>query len=454
LADGADCDDQDGVVPLALKMGNERITVTAVAIGDGPHVPFLKDVAAAGRGDFYLTVRARDLKAIFTKDVMKVSKSLIIEEPFIPAMDPSAPELSGINPSSVPPLLGYVTTSPKPAANIAMVSHKKDPILATWQYGLGRSAAFTSDCKSRWSARWLTWPDYTKFWAQVARSTMRKSSAKDFQTTVDMAGGAGRIIVDAVDDKGNFLNFLKFAGSVVGPDLRARHVAIDQTGPGRYEAAFEAKEVGNYVINVARKDGAQTSTETNVVNIPYPPEYKDISRNTSLLRRLAAETSGKFDPKSDEIFSEGFRQSKVHTDLWVLLALIAVLMLPMDVAVRRLALTPQQAMEILRRLMDLVETRLIRRKSKSKETASGTDKTVGALLRVKKDHKVQQKPVIPPRPAATCDTPPAEAQPLRVQPTAPKPTAPPTPATEKPQDEEDTTSRLLAAKKRARKSDE
>lgn len=445
LADGNDCDNPEGVVAMAAQMAKERITVTTVAIGDGKDVPFLKAVAAAGRGDFYLTLRARDLKAIFTKDVMQVSKSLIVEEPFIPQIDPSCPEVGGIDPASVPPLLGYVATSPKPAATVVMMSHKKDPILATWQYGLGRSAAFTSDCKSRWSARWLPWADYPKFWAQVVRSTMRKSASKDFQTTVDVSGGTGRVVVDAVDDKGSFLNFIKFAGSVVGPDFKSRPLTIEQTGPGRYEAGFEAKEVGNYVVNVARR-GKDQGAETNVTNIPYPPEYKDITRNTPLLKRLASETSGKFSPNASEIFTRNFRRSKVYSDLWQLLLLLCALLLPVDVAVRRLIVTPEQALEILRKGLGLLEhqwaTRIARKRSRQKETVE----TVDTLLKARKERHAAVIPFTPAKPDSDGATKPATPPASTPKPAEPKPITP----VAKEEPEAETTSRLLAAKKRAR----
>ncbi len=211
------------------------------------------------------------------------------------------------------------------------------------------SAAFTSDCKARWATRWLTWPDYNKFWAQVLRSTMRRSGPRDFQTTVDVESGVAHVVVDAVDEKGNFLNFLKFAGSVVPPDLNAHSVSIEQTGPGRYEGTFDARQVGSYVVNVVSKGKGQQSSDMNVISIPYPPEYKDLAPNTALLKRIATQTSGRFDPTADSLFSGNFRRSKTYSDIWQLLALIALLMLPVDVAVRRVAVSPQQAAEILGR---------------------------------------------------------------------------------------------------------
>lgn len=433
LADGSDCDEQDGCVPLAKKMAAERITVTSVAIGDGPHVQFLKDVAAAGRGDFYLTLRARDLKAIFTKDVMSVSKALVVEEPFIPRMDTSSQELSGIG-DSVPPLLGYVATGPKPAARILAKTHKNDPLLAVWQYGLGKSAAFTSDCKARWAARWLAWPGYTTFWAQLLRSTMRKSPSKDFQTTVDISGGVGRVVVDAVDDKGNFLNFLSFTGSLVGPDMKSKPLVVEQTGPGRYEGSFDARGVGSYVVSVARKD-MNAAPEVSVTNIPYSPEYKDISTNTGLLKRLASETGGVFSPNAGEVFTSKFRESRTYTDLWPLLVLLAALALPLDVAARRLSVTWPQVTEAYETARERIGAyRARRRKPKH---VRGVE-TVGTLLQTKKE-----------RTTAAEDQGAELRERLRKRSGASEPKKEPAAPVGKPvSDEQDTTSRLLDIKRK------
>lgn len=450
LADGQDCDDQEGVIPIAKTMASKKITVTTVAIGDGPHVPFLKATAYAGKGYYYLAQRAQDLKAIFTKDVMMVSKSLIVEEPFVPRMDTSAPELGGIDAGSAPPLLGYVATSAKPAARVLVASHRNDPILATWQYGLGRSAAFTSDCKARWAARWLTWLDYNRFWAQVVRSTMRRSGPRDFQTTVDVESGVAHVVVDAVDEKGNFLNFLKFAGSVVPPDINAHAVSIEQTGPGRYEGTFDARQVGSYVVNVVSKGKGQQASDVNVISIPYPPEYKDLAPNVPLLKRIATETSGRFDPTADSLFAGSFRQSRTYTDIWQLLALIALLMLPVDVAVRRVAVSPQQAAEIWAALAGHVRARIAHRRSRAKPERT---ETLTALLGVKKavskPSELEEPPVIvlPVTPRQAHEQQPKAEPAAPVKPPTPEPKAEPTAAG-------DTTSRLLEAKRRAREKKE
>lgn len=455
LADGDDCDEQDGVIPLVKDMSSRKITVTAVAIGNGEHVPFLKGVAYYGKGGFYLAERGRDLKAIFTKDVMTVSKSLIIEEPFTPAADPSSPELSGIDLSATPPLLGYIATSPKPTARVSLTSHKNDPVLASWQYGLGRSAAFTSDCKARWSARWIGWGGYNKFWAQVLRSTMRRSPPKDFQTTVEMSAGVGHVTVDAADEQGNFLNLLKLAGSVVDPDMAAHPITIEQTGPGKYEASFDARKVGTYVVSVGRKNDEKSAPEVTVTSISYPAEYKDISPNAALLRRFAAETSGKFAPEPSAIFGDGFRRSRTYADLWRMLVIFALVALPFDIAVRRVAVTPELVYEVSNRLRGYLGGYLSRRRSSKKREEAVA--TVGELLRSRKDR--QAAPPETEQPDLTHDTV-VVSRPAEIAQPKPVPTTPKRPPTEKDQTDESTpteagtTSRLLQAKRRARGEDD
>ena len=456
MADGADVDDAGpNLVNIARAMAARQITVTTVAFGMGKDVDCLRATAGAGKGYFYLAERARDLKAIFTKDVMQVSKSLILEEPFIPRMDASSQELGGVDAASTPPLLGYVVTSAKPAARVLMTSHKNDPILAVWQYGLGRSAAFTSDCKARWAAHWLTWPDYNKFWAQVVRSTMRKSGPKDYQTTVDIESGTGHVGIDAVDDKGNFLNFLKFAGSIIGPDMRAKPLVVEQTGPGRYEATFDARQVGSYVVSVAAKDRADSAPDVSVISISYPPEYKDMSPDVGLLKRLSQETSGRFSAPASGVFTGKFKQSKTHTDIWRLMMILAMALLPLDVAVRRVAVTPEMLAEVYAAVKSFARGLRARRGVRIVQRTQ----TMGALLKTKKEaaRKTSSADETA-QPSIKIEMPAPQVGSARKQPdrqTSVKSSEPARPTPGESESVVGTTSRLLAAKRRARdKTDE
>lgn len=438
LCDGDDCDQQDGCIPMAAEMKSKGITVTAVAIGDGKDVPFLQQMAAMGGGNFYLTQKAQELPYIFTKDVMLVSKTLLVEEPFRPKVDTTAQVLAGIDWDAMPPLLGYVSTSPKSAAQVPMVSHKDDPIYAQWQFGLGRSIAFTSDAKPRWAVRWLQWPGFTKFWAQAVRWSMKKTSNANFQTTVDIEHAVGHVVVDAVDQEGRFINFLKLEGRLITPDMKSVALRLEQTGPGRYEAEFSARKVGTYTVNVIEKRDKETYTQSCTVTIPYPPEYKDIQTNRRLLERLAAMTGGKIDPKAQDIFKKDAKKARIPTDLWWTLTLLGILLFPLDVAVRRLAMDQSEVRELV--LKGIRELRaLIPTTAHAPEKAS--TESVGQLLKSKKTRQPKEERPDWARPQQS--TKPGKQKPLDQKPEETK-------AKQEDEPESDITSRLLDAKRRAR----
>ena len=133
---------------------------------------------------------------------------------------------------------------------------KGDPLLAHWQYGLGRAVAFTSDAKAKWSKNWLGWDKYRQFWSQIAQWSLRRVENADFTTEVSVDKGEGQISVEALDDQGNYRNFLNLQAIVVSPKGERQTVQLEQTGPGHYEAKFPTKEVGAYLLNLMdMKDG-------------------------------------------------------------------------------------------------------------------------------------------------------------------------------------------------------
>lgn len=68
---------------------------------------------------------------------------------------------------AVPPLEGYVATTAKEQAEVVLVSPEGDPVLAAWQYGLGRAMAWTPDVGGRWSGAWAGSPASALLWGNL-----------------------------------------------------------------------------------------------------------------------------------------------------------------------------------------------------------------------------------------------------------------------------------------------
>jgi uncharacterized membrane protein len=163
---------------IAANMASARITCSTVAVGEDADKKLLEEIARIGNGRSYFTNDPSNVPQIFAKETVAASKSAINEQPFLPQVVRPSRVLDNINFEEAPFLLGYVVTRPKPTSELVLASEARDPLLAWWRYGLGMTVAFTSDAKSRWAAEWLTWPGYSKFWAQLVRHAMRKSEAK------------------------------------------------------------------------------------------------------------------------------------------------------------------------------------------------------------------------------------------------------------------------------------
>ena len=255
-----------------------------------------------------------------------------------------------------PQLLGYVATTPKPRAEVPLLSEKGDPLLAHWQYGLGRAVAFTSDAKAKWGRNWMAWDKYRQFWAQIAKWSMRRVDNTDFTTDVTVDQGEGQISVEALDEKGNFRNFLNLQAVVVSPRGQRQNVQLEQTGPGHYEAKFPTKEVGAYLLHLMdMKDGQIRGSQVLGASVNYSPEFASSEPNLNLLTRLAEVGEGKvldLASPSTSPFLHDRQKTFQPRDLWEWLLRFAIVLFPLDVGLRRIQLDPEEvrrALQWLRR---------------------------------------------------------------------------------------------------------
>src|SRR5439155_569375 len=181
-----------------------------------------------------------------------------------------------------------VATSQKPRAETPLLTDKGDPLLAHWQFGLGRALAFTSDAKAKWAQDWLGWPKYRQFWSQIGKWSLRRLDNADFTTDVSIEKGEGVISVEALDEKGNYRNFLNLQSLVVSPKGEKQTVRLEQTGPGHYEARFPTKDVGAYMLHLMNlEDGEVRGTQRLGASVNYSPEFIATEPNHNLLPRLA-----------------------------------------------------------------------------------------------------------------------------------------------------------------------
>ncbi len=322
---------------IAQNMTQAKMTCTTVAVGDDCDFDLLQEIARIGNGRYYQAEDPSNIPQIFAKETVTASKSAINEQPFTPIVVRPSQVLANIKFDDAPFLLGYVTTRPKPTSELILSTEKGDPLLSWWRYGLGMSVAFTSDAKGRWAAEWLSWPGYSKFWAQVVRHAMRKSDAKGVFVQTTQKDGVATITLDAVQTDGRFLNEATTELTVIEPQGDEKKLPLTQTAPGRYVAEFPADKQGAYHVHITQQSKGQPATQQSrglVVN--YDEELRIRPANEKLLQAIAQSSGGAFRPEPEAVFAPDERSAQQAVPLWPYLIIAAALLFIADVALRRI----------------------------------------------------------------------------------------------------------------------
>lgn len=424
--------DPTGIPELVEKLYQDYgITFSTVGVGNDA-APFLKDLAAVGGGRYHFTNDPNSIPSIFTEEISLASRAYLVEEPFFPALANSSPILSGIN--DVPRLYGYVATSPKDLAQVILKSDKDDPILAQWQYGLGRSVAFTSDATGRWARDWLTWNHFAKFWVQTVRYTIGNTVTTSLQTNIELEGEQARLTLDARDVNGEFINGYEITVNIVLPDGETQTITLKQVAPGRYEGFFTPTDQGVYLIRFVGNSttGAGSISQTSGWTLSYSPEYKRLDSDPDLLLRLATLSGGSLASSNPaDVFLHNLNATRASRPIWQWLMLVAALLLPFDIASRRLIITKQDMLKLREWMLSRI--RLRRRASPVVEQSP----QMQALLKAKDRAAEIKKPateIIFPEPVVK----------IKPETESKEKTTPPEPTTS-------TTSSLLARKNALRK---
>jgi hypothetical protein len=325
-----------------IRMGARRdITLSAVAIGEDADRHSMEQWAQWGSGRYYLVTKPEHVPRIFTREAMLATRSFLVEEPFQPTLGAPSPVSRGLEDLALPMLNGYVATEPKPRAVVSVWARQDEntPLLATWRHGLGRTAAWTSDCKNRWARPWLGTEAYTRTFTQLVRWLSAAEGSADVQAYAELDRGVMSVTVDAYDHDGDFRNFLEGEARFIGPDLTVRSRPLQQIAPGRYRAQVDATEDGSHLVGVFLKDAqgndvAQTTAEAAQ---PYSPEYRPASGGGALLAELSRVGHGKGLAGEDPgtVFTPPQTPRLVPHPLWPALLLLAALVLLVDVAIRR-----------------------------------------------------------------------------------------------------------------------
>lgn len=307
-----------------------RVTISTVGLGQDVNRAYLEKVAAFAKGRSYFLTDPSGLEQILLKDVMEHTGSTAVEKPIHPEIAKPSPVLDGVGMETAPPLRGYVKFIAKPGADTILTVDKKDPLLSIWQSGLGRSAVFASDAKSRWAEKWVGWPGFDRFWINLLRDLLPHTQPGESHVTYD--GSTGNLLVE-----------YKLAGHVEPP---AKIPDVFVIGPGDFRQAVAIRKVaeGTYrgetqigarrgLFRVRPLEESRLFPETGFYR--EEEEMRQFGVNEPLLRKVAEFTGGRFNPAPSQVFDAGGRSVAGTMRLWPGLLSLAVLLNLIELTVRK-----------------------------------------------------------------------------------------------------------------------
>ncbi len=274
----------------------QKVRVTTVAVGahGPPGHQTMQRIASQTGGKYYVVNNPNALPKIYQREARRVSRPLVREmnPPQAPLLVMNHPIIQGVD--STPTLGGYVQTTVKDSSLVEVILRAPIPkdadsstLLATWNYGLGKTVAFTTDAGARWANDWTGWEGYDRFFSQMIRWSMRPTGdTGNFTVATDVKDGRARIIVDALDKDEEFLDLPTIGGAAVRPDLKSEPLDFEQVAPGRYVAEFDAEGAGSYML-VVNPGAGQPMIRTGV-NVGYSDEFRDRETNEALLTTIAS----------------------------------------------------------------------------------------------------------------------------------------------------------------------
>jgi uncharacterized membrane protein len=331
---------------LVAELAQARVTVSTVAIGDRPNLALMSDIAAVGRGRSYVARDDAEIPGLFVTETRRLLGESMVEQAFRPVSAHRVAALAGLDFANGPPLRGLVVARAKAFAEVLLRGPRDRPLLVTTHYGLGKTVAFLSDVKNRWSSEWIGWEGYGRFWSQVVRDAMARRDDGDLTLRVTREGAEAAIELRALGPDHGHRNGLSPLVRVVEPDGRRSMLVLPQVAPGHYAArrAIEAGHAQPYRFELTEGGGLTRADVRDAgsrsLSYAWSDEFRALPPDTATLRALSALTGGSYAPQAAEIFALHGDGEPVPWPLWPWLVAAGLGTFLLDILWRRAPRTP------------------------------------------------------------------------------------------------------------------
>lgn len=328
LTDGIS--EEGDAMTLSRQALANKVTISTVGLGQDVNRAFLEKVASFAQGKSYFLNDPSGLEQILLRDVQEHTGSTAVEKNIHPIIVKQAEILDGVGIDRAPALRGYVRFIARPTADTILEADRKDPLLVRWQYGLGRTAVFTSDAKARWAANWVNWPGFDRLWTNVFRDLLPHAQASEAVAEIDRANNELAIdyhLSRDVPDPARVPDIYAF-----GPNGFQQPLKVAKMAAGYYRARVP---IGQTQGLFRVRPLAETRAFPEVGLYRQEDELREYGANTALLQQLSASTGGRYNPAAEQVFDPAGRSLRATMQLWPGLLAAAILLNLIEIVLRK-----------------------------------------------------------------------------------------------------------------------
>jgi len=352
FSDANDSEEPGDYKKLLAQFEKAGITTSVIGLGKPTDVDarLLEDIAKLGRGNIMFTEDAEELPRLFTQDTMSVARSSFIKKDAttqpagIPGqVIPSAQLMGEFAAGGFPNVDGYNLSYLKPDATLGVVSQDEyaAPWSAFWYRGLGRAAAITAEVDGQYSGAFGQWEEYADFLITHARWLLGGDTPDDVYLKMERDGQDAIVTVELDPDRPAKVTGDAPTLSILPPSEEREQVLdipFQWTGPNSLAARFKLARTGTYRTLV--KMGGRNIVRGPAMTLPYSPEFMPrvgLPAGRKVLAAISELTGGRERLDVLEALSDRPRSARM-TSLLPLLFAIAVVLLVLEIAGRRLSL--------------------------------------------------------------------------------------------------------------------
>ena len=271
---------------LLNDLGNDNITLSAVALGTDADLELLEFLSVEGNGRYHYANTPEEIPQITFQEAQSAGSQSVLRGTFAPVQQQPSPILNGIDVAAMPVIDGYNFAEGRGTAQVDLVSDRGDPLLAKWQLGLGRVVSWTADDGSDYAAGWSSWEQYDQFWGQMLRWTLPDPTNQAITAELERNGNDVTIVVDSQSTDREAIDVQGETVTVTAPDGTTHEVELAIVAPGQYEAALPSPMPGAYQLSLPGQDRHMAAA------VQTSPEWLPADDGVALLESIAQRTDG------------------------------------------------------------------------------------------------------------------------------------------------------------------